>query len=115
MERPVIFYDENCNLCQWLKKVFQRIQRGTQTIEWRHYDDAPVCGIHDTFCGESMTIQISSGKVYRGYQAVRELIRYTWLFPLRPLLYIPGIDWAGEKAYRLVARNRYQLFGKRKE
>lgn len=115
MEGTVVYYDQNCNLCQWLKKTFHQLKRGSVPIEWRHYEEAPACGIHETTCGESMSIQTSEGKMFRGYYAVRELIHYTWLFPLRPLLYLPGMEWAGEKVYQAVARNRYHLFGRRKE
>lgn len=47
------------------------------------------------------------GRVERGYFAVRRIAaELPLLWPLVPLLYIPGIELIGEPAYRWVAHHR---------
>ncbi len=51
-----------------------------------------------------------SGRVYRGFYAFRRIARTTPLeWWLLPLLYFPGVNRVGERAYGLVARNRSRL------
>jgi hypothetical protein len=53
---------------------------------------------------------ISRGQAYIGYYGYRVL---AWalpaFWPLIPLLYFPGISWAGEWVYGVIARNRLAL------
>jgi predicted DCC family thiol-disulfide oxidoreductase YuxK len=50
------------------------------------------------------------GRVYHGFAAFRWMAwRLPALWPLLPLLYIPGIGRLGQRVYLWVARNRFQL------
>ena len=52
-----------------------------------------------------------NGKVFRGFKAFRYLARYLpLLWPILPLLYLPGASWVGQRAYEWLARRRF-LFG----
>lgn len=110
MGRLIVYYDEHCAICQAMKHWFMRLTRGLVSIEWRHYESVPVCGLGDYQCAESMSVQTADGTIYRGFFAVRFLVRYTRLFFLAPLLYVPGMSVIGQKAYQWVARNRHRLF-----
>ncbi|MGD8188973.1 thiol-disulfide oxidoreductase DCC family protein [Brevibacillus ginsengisoli] len=103
-----VFYDENCNLCQFMKRLFHRVKRGNPKTVWKHYEQAPACGINDHQCGEAMTVELENGATYRGFFAVRVLMRYTWVFFLVPLLHLPGMNKFGPKLYGWVARNRHR-------
>lgn len=53
---------------------------------------------------------VIGNRTYRGFYAFR---RIAWalppLWPLAPLLYLPGMSSVGERVYALVARNRTRL------
>ncbi len=47
-----------------------------------------------------------------GFQAFRFMTsRLPWLWLISPFLYIPGMDWIGEKIYSAVAARRYLILG----
>jgi predicted DCC family thiol-disulfide oxidoreductase YuxK len=49
-------------------------------------------------------------KIYRGFEALRWLAwRLPLLWPLAPLLYVPGMARLGQRLYLAVARNRFRL------
>lgn len=80
-------------------------------MEWRHYEEAPACGLNGHDCGQALHVLTPDERILRGFYAVRHLLGFTWLFWLLPLFYLPGVPALGEKAYAWVAANRYRLFG----
>jgi hypothetical protein len=49
-------------------------------------------------------------RVYHGFAALRWLAwRLPLLWPLAPLLYLPGIPSLGQRLYLWIARNRFRL------
>src|SRR5205823_7866931 len=49
-------------------------------------------------------------RLYHGFAAFRWMAwRLPLLWPLAPLLYLPGVPSLGQRAYLWVARNRFQL------
>jgi len=111
MNKIIIYYDQHCRMCQSLRKWYTQAKNRDVQVEWRHYEDAPVCGLHDHTCGESMKVQTADGKLYEAFYAVRKLVGYSRFSFIAPVLYFPGVPFLGEKAYRWVAKNRYR-FGK---
>lgn len=53
---------------------------------------------------------IGSSRTYTGFEGFR---RIAWVLPLvwpiLPLLYLPGVSMVGNRAYRWIARNRHRL------
>jgi predicted DCC family thiol-disulfide oxidoreductase YuxK len=50
------------------------------------------------------------GRVYHGFAAFRWMAwRLPLLWPIAPLLYLPGVPWLGQRLYLWVARNRFHL------
>jgi predicted DCC family thiol-disulfide oxidoreductase YuxK len=50
------------------------------------------------------------GRLYHGFAALRWLAwRLPPLWPLAPLLYVPGVLTVGQRLYLWVARNRFRL------
>ncbi|WP_126427796.1 thiol-disulfide oxidoreductase DCC family protein [Brevibacillus marinus] len=112
MKHVTVYYDRHCPLCQQLRKWFLRFARNPAGVVWKHYRDAPLCGLDGTGCGETMAVVTEDGRHYQGFYAIRSLLGYTWLCFLQPLLYLPGAAWLGERGYAWIARNRYRLLGK---
>lgn len=111
MDQPIVVYDEDCVMCCFFRRWFQRLCRPKNSVEWRHYMQAAACGLNEKACGQALYVQLPNKEVLRGFYAVRCLCAYTWLFWLTPLLYIPGVSWMGEKVYVWVANHRYRMFG----
>ncbi len=48
--------------------------------------------------------------ILHGFGAFRYMAwRIPSLFPLAPLLYLPGVPWLGQKAYQYIAKNRFGM------
>lgn len=53
---------------------------------------------------------VESGRVYAGFYAFKRIAaKLPLLFPLLPLLYIPGIAYPGQAVYDWIAKNRHRL------
>lgn len=114
MSRAVVLFDGLCPLCQ---KIVTRLRR----FDWRgrlHFQDArDVPNLPRTHPPldpvkllDEMHLVTPSGVIYAGYAAFRWMAwRIPLLWPLAPLLYLPGVPWVGRRAYLWVARRRYRL------
>lgn len=61
-------------------------------------------------CHAQMHLVEPAGRLSGGFGAIRRLsLRLPLLWPLAPLVHLPGAWFAGDPAYRWVARNRYLL------
>lgn len=59
---------------------------------------------------EQMHLLTPDGRWHRGFEAFRWLAwRLPALWPLAPLLYLPGVPWLGQRCYLWIARNRFHL------
>ncbi|MBO8164170.1 MAG: DUF393 domain-containing protein [Brevibacillus sp.] len=112
MKPVIVYYDRNCTLCQRLRRWYMRLARDPKAVLWRHYAEAPACGLDGSHCGETMSVEKPDGARFYGFYATRVLLGYTWLVFLQPLLYLPGMSTLGEKGYAWIARNRYRLMGR---
>jgi predicted DCC family thiol-disulfide oxidoreductase YuxK len=57
-----------------------------------------------------MHVVTPEGQMFGGFEAMRCLMRdLPLLFPIWLLLHLPGMNWAGNRVYRFIARNRYRI------
>lgn len=118
-ERGVVLYDGHCRFCQAqiarLKKWdggnrLQAISLHDPVVQERWPDISPERLM------EEMCVVGTDGGRYWGPEAFRYLSRHLpSLWWLAPLMHIPGSMYLWRPLYRLVARNRYRLFGKAEE
>ena len=109
--RWVLYYDGNCGFCIravcWLSGIdlfgqitwtpFQGLKEPPYDLCWDDLD-------------RSAYLDTGQGRLYEGYYAFRKLaLRLIPLLPLAPILWLPGMGFAGGAVYRWVARNRYRL------
>ena len=104
-----VYYDESCAFCQALRRRLTRLQRKGTTVEWRHFEDAPACGLDGHDCSDSMKVKMPDGRLLEGFYAARYLMGVTRLRWLKPILFVPGVPWVGRRVYAWVARNRYRI------
>jgi predicted DCC family thiol-disulfide oxidoreductase YuxK len=113
--KGIVLFDGNCPLCQrsvhllkrldWLKKFHYQ--------NCREMEKLPPCEaplIPSRLLEEMHLVTPSRKRSYAGFAAFRWM---AWRMPLTfwfaPLLYLPGARWCGNKVYKWVARNRYDL------
>jgi predicted DCC family thiol-disulfide oxidoreductase YuxK len=64
----------------------------------------------DRLLQEMHLLTPDGSRLYHGFAALRWMAwRLPLLWPLAPLLYLPGMPWLGQKLYLWVARNRFHL------
>ncbi|MGY4689151.1 thiol-disulfide oxidoreductase DCC family protein [Salibacterium sp. K-3] len=112
----VVFYDQSCGICRESKRIIEKGDR-TGKIIWRDIQEPGILEDYPFLKGrnvqEAMHMLENGTYLYTGFAAVKRLIQ---LLPagkwVSPLLQLPGVDCAGRRVYRLVARNRHRLSGK---
>ncbi len=113
--KGVVLFDGRCPLCQ-------RSMRSLKRLDWLrrlHFQDCrdlaalPPSAVPldpKRMLDEMHLVTPDRKRVYTGYRAFRWIAwRIPVLAPFAWLLYLPGMPWLGTKAYRWVARNRYNL------
>ena len=107
-DKPVLLYDGDCGFCRrWIERW-----RGLtgDRIEYAPYQEAGARfpGVPQTEFESSVVLVEAGGKKYHGAEAVfRSLAAsssHRW--PLDLYLRVPGVKWAAESLYRLVAGHR---------
>jgi predicted DCC family thiol-disulfide oxidoreductase YuxK len=88
----------------WLNRVEFLNLHDWETVQGR-YPDLDF----ETAMGQ-MHVVGEDGRLLGGFEGVRRLLRELPLgFPVWLIMHVPGMGWLGEKAYRLIARNRYRI------
>ncbi len=110
--KTIALYDNTCSLCKESKRIFQKIDWLKQ-IEWialQDYGENNKIKIDNKSLRRELHIIIPSGKILKGYYAVRYLFVH---FPITALigvlLYIPFTPLIGEPVYRIIAKNRHRF------
>ena len=116
------YYDGDCGFCTLSVRIlatadffgrvkwtaFQELPEPPQGLTWEDLDAAAYLEV-----APSVSLPSGTGRqarLYRGYYAIRMLtLRLPPLFPLVPLLWLPGVNRLGEAAYAWVAANRYRI------
>jgi len=110
-----VLYDGQCPLCQKSIAILKR-------LDWRRrlsYHDArdvahlpatPLALDPAVLLDEMHVLTPDRQHAYRGFRAFRWIAgRLPLLWALWPMLFLPGVPWLGNRVYRWVARNRYNL------
>ena len=111
----VVAYDGDCGVCVRVVGLIYRLDifGRLQFLSFRSADDAAQLGAFDWARAErEMLLQVKDGW-QGGFYAFRSV---AWLLPLLwwlcPLLYIPGINYLGERVYAWVSENRFMILGR---
>lgn len=114
-DHPIIYYDEECNLCHLSKEFYQKRDKEGKTLflPLDQIKSEEMAGpVPEQFLHSPGVILFQNGKFYHKSEAilrsVRQLPRWKWLFWL---IILPG--WLRDFIYDLVAKHRYRVFGRR--
>ncbi len=107
----LFYYDGECRFCkkavQWLNSL--DLLGG---VQWRAYQECKALPADLSWeeLERSAYLISGAGVPYEGFYAFRMLtLRLPPLLPLAPFLWIPGVDIAGVRLYRWIARNRQRI------
>jgi predicted DCC family thiol-disulfide oxidoreductase YuxK len=109
-----VIYDGQCGFCVRLMRICRAVDVRRVL---RFHDTNARALIHARFpvlagadFDNAMFVVTASRRVYRGFFAVRRIAAAVPpLWPLLPLLHLPGAGWIGPKVYAWVARNRHRF------
>ena len=114
-DQAIILYDGACALCRNSVAILQR-------LDWRkrlayhdardveHLPESAVPLDPARLLQEMHLLTPDRNRAYAGYRAFRWMAgRLPLLWLVWPLLFVPGIPWLGQRLYRWVAKNRYNL------
>ncbi len=113
MERThAVLFDGQCGLCQGTVALIRALDL-TRRVE---YHDAAnnwseiarrFPHVQQEACLQDMHLVTASGRIVTGFDAYRAL---AWVLPLGwialPVLYLPGVRWAGRRLYAVIAARR---------
>ncbi|MBC8080933.1 MAG: DUF393 domain-containing protein [Gorillibacterium sp.] len=116
MESLTLLYDAHCNLCLHTVSTLKRLEIKAD-LQMIPLQEAELSVLPKGYSQEELLSELhvidSAGTVYRGAEAVFRILRTVkglgWLLFLHRL---PGMKRAANWGYRLIARRRYQLFGR---
>ncbi|HEX3315799.1 MAG TPA: DUF393 domain-containing protein [Gemmataceae bacterium] len=109
-----LFYDGWCPLCRFSVARLTSLDwfRRVRFLDFRA-ETALARELPTTTArlAEEMHLWLPASRtLYHGFGAFRWMAwRLPLLWPIAPLLYIPGVPWLGQKVYLWIARNRYNL------
>ena len=111
-ERALILYDGDCAFCVSSVRQLQRLDwRGRLAFGDARDDGVRLPEIELERALRRMHVVTPAGQILDGFFAFRCLAgRLPALWPLWPLLWLPGVAPLGVRVYDLVARNR-RVFG----
>jgi predicted DCC family thiol-disulfide oxidoreductase YuxK len=113
--KAVVLYDGGCPLCcksiAILKKFDWRDRLSYQDArDVEHLPEISMRLVPDQLMREMHLVTPNRQKTFTGFRAFRWIAgRLPLLWLVWPVLFVPGAPWLGQRIYRWVARNRYNL------
>jgi predicted DCC family thiol-disulfide oxidoreductase YuxK len=111
--RGLVLYDGQCPLCLKSVALLKRLDwlRRFSYLDARERADLPAGAAADPEkLLQEMHVLTPGGRLHHGFAALRWMAwRLPLLWPLAPLLYLPGVPRLGQRLYLWVARNRFRL------
>jgi predicted DCC family thiol-disulfide oxidoreductase YuxK len=111
----IVLFDGHCAFCKMSISIIQK-------LDWfgklhmqsaRNQADLPPCDVPldlEKIFEEMHLVTPDHHRAYAGFSAFRWM---AWRLPLTalfaPFMYLPGVLWVGNRIYRLIARNRFNL------
>jgi len=108
--KPTIVYDNTCKFCTSAKLDIEKIDRkkklkwtGISNFNYKKYKLKKQDLLKEMYL-------IDNKRIYKGYYAWKQISKkIPLLFPFYIISLIPGVDFLGNKIYKLVAKHRYDL------
>jgi len=108
--KPIVVYDDKCLFCINYKNKVDKLDKNKK-LEWVGIDNFNYkkYNLNKKDLLEEMYL-IENDKIYKGYYAWKQISKKLSLFiPLYIITVIPGVDFIGDKIYKIIAKHRYKL------
>ena len=118
--RIAVLHDDRCLFCIGTVRLLERLDwlgrlEPVGLYPWQRVQErmgGRVSGIDPLRAREQLHIVLPNGRVRAGFAAFRSLAwRLPPLWPIAPLLHLPGAERIGQRLYALIARNRHRFTG----
>jgi len=109
-DKPIVAYDNTCLFCIEAKQDIDKIDKGKK-LEWVGIDKFKYkkYKLKKKDLMEEMYL-IDNNKIFKGYYAWKEISKkLPLLYPMYLISLIPGVDFIGDKIYKIVAKHRDKL------
>lgn len=113
--KAVVLFDGDCPFCRKSVALLKRLDwfGRLHAQNARDTDRLPPCAeplVLDRMLDEMHVVPPDRTRALAGFRAFRWMAwRLPPTLPVAPFLYLPGVLWAGNRVYRWVAKNRYNL------
>jgi predicted DCC family thiol-disulfide oxidoreductase YuxK len=115
MSKAQVLYDGQCPFCRRSVALLKRLDwlgrlSYSDARDRAHLPAGPPSLDPNRLLQEMHVVTPDHRHVYHGFAALRWLAwRLPLLWPVAPLLYLPGVPALGQRLYLWVARNRFRL------
>ncbi|HEX3146548.1 MAG TPA: DUF393 domain-containing protein [Gemmataceae bacterium] len=113
--KAVVLYDGDCPMCRKTTSILRRLD-WLHRLQFHNCRDAahiPANAAHldpERMTQEMHVLLPNRRTALSGFRAVRWIAgRLPVMWPLYPLLFVPGMARLGQRAYLWIARNRFHL------
>lgn len=118
-ENLVVLYDGQCNLCVNTVNVLRKLGT-TANLEYIDLQQADVSAIVPNVDQSQLLAQLhvveAEGQLFRGADAIVRIMRTIPQLRWISFIYrIPGLKPLADVLYRIIAKHRYRLFGRKDE
>ena len=114
-DQAIVLYDGECPLCRKTTDLLKRLD-WLGRLRFHNCRDTAGIPAHSAHLDPERMLQEmhvltpDRAAAYSGFRAVRWIAgRVPVLWPLYPLLFIPGMAKLGQRLYLWIARNRFHL------
>ena len=106
-----VFYDGDCGFCTRCVHVVQAMDI-LKRLDFQNFRSPAVQTARPDLdlerCERELVLQDKNGDWYGGFYAFRWMAwRLPTLWLVAPFLYLPGVSWAGDRAYKWIADHRF--------
>jgi predicted DCC family thiol-disulfide oxidoreductase YuxK len=108
-----VFYDGMCPICKKSRRTLEKLdwlgRLNYADIHDRKFADAELPTVTYADMLKQMYVKRPDGKFFGGFKAFRAIAAVLPLmWPIVPLLWLPGAAFIGTRLYRVIARNRFR-------
>ncbi|MBI3323801.1 MAG: DUF393 domain-containing protein [Candidatus Omnitrophica bacterium] len=115
---PILLYDGRCGFCLASVDRLRILDLFAAIKPVNYHEVEELTALHPSLsrqrCHSRMQLVEPDGRLSEGFLAFRRIsLRLPLLWPLVPLVYVPGAVWAGQRVYDWIASHRHLFHSSR--
>lgn len=115
IREPTILFDGDCSLCSRQARNLEAFSRHSVQARPLQEVEIDIAGLSPGELRREIKLILPNGRVYGGAEALVQLVRRgnRVLGFIVSAYYFPPFRYVADRAYGIVARHRYRLFGRK--